>query len=303
MVSDSCLRHHHFFWRWIENYLFVTTHHSSVEHKLGKQCQVQVKRTKEEKKVVPKETWLTYKSKHGSTDKQQSPDTERASDMAHAIWGSNHEETLENTLHSLVFCSLYLHSQENTVFRQPNSSTSYNNNQKKGKPARKKASAKKCFCIVYTLFRFFVCSLKSPRINVDVIHRLNNIALPHFISDLHFCCCFPVLLCGTIFILLRQSACCWSVFLCFLVFSPQLALWLPFWPLHSLQWLNPRVTTRSMDETWWKTWVTRFMAVRAAANKSIVLDLRGKRKNFLYFFSKMQGIKMYQEMKKDVLCL
>lgn len=104
--------------------------------------------------------------------------------MALAIWGSNQEETLENTLHSLVFCSLYLHSQENTtkflhiLQQQPK--------KREKRQERKKAGAKKCFCTVYTLFRFFVCSLKSPRINVDVIHRRNNISLPHFYFRLLF---------------------------------------------------------------------------------------------------------------------
>lgn len=46
MVNDSCLRGHHSFLRIEGDAPFVTANHSSLEHKQGKLCQVQVERTK-----------------------------------------------------------------------------------------------------------------------------------------------------------------------------------------------------------------------------------------------------------------
>lgn len=79
MVNDSCLRgHHSFFWRMEGDTPFVTANHCSLEHKQGKQCQVQTERTKYPggRKIAPKETWLTYENNYSYTDKQQSPDAE-----------------------------------------------------------------------------------------------------------------------------------------------------------------------------------------------------------------------------------
>lgn len=61
MVNDSCLRGHHSFLRMEEDTPFVIANHSSLEHKQGKQCQVQVERTKnlEGRKKM-------HQKKHGS---------------------------------------------------------------------------------------------------------------------------------------------------------------------------------------------------------------------------------------------
>lgn len=112
MVNDSCLRgHHSFFLRMEGDIPFVTANHPSLEHKQGKQCQVQTERTKYPggRKIAPKETWLTYENNYSYTDKQQSPDAERnTSDSNWLLPSENRTRRKHYSTHSaLLFSALF----------------------------------------------------------------------------------------------------------------------------------------------------------------------------------------------------
>lgn len=95
---------------------------------------------------------------------------------------------------------------------------------------------------------------------------------------------------------------------CVFVFFSGLIVWLHFWPLHSLQRESPGLAARSMDMSWWKTWVTRFMAIRAADENGKARGGFEKKKNEcffpLFFFISFQrgdrrwGIQICQEAER-----
>lgn len=252
MANDSCLRGHHSFLRMEGDTSFVMANHYSLEHKQGEQCQVQVERTKYpggRKKTALKETWLTYENNYSWTDKQQNPDAERNTGDSNWLLPCENRTRRKHcsTLRSLVFCSLCQRSQENTVFLLPNSCTSHETFCQQTLSPRKDAFLSS----VHTV-PVFVCSVNSPQ--KDVLHvfyfRTRFLLLLLRVStrlqlDLMETVISPV---------------CVSARLCYSL------AWLCdySWPLHSLQRESPGLTTRSMDMSWWKTWVTRFMAIRAA---------------------------------------
>lgn len=141
-----------------------------------------------------------------------------------------------------------------------------------------------------------VCSVNSQLKDVHVIHRRIDIILPCFISGFCFCCCFWMLL-HVSGVILRRQWCFLCVCLCCLLAW----LWLSVWPVNSPQRPSPGLTTRSMDMSWWKTWVTRFMVIRAADENGKARAGLKKNEPFslLYFCSKRRQEMRNTDMSGD----
>lgn len=109
MVNDSCLRGHHSFLRMEGDTPFVTANHYSLEHKQGKQCQVQVERTK-----YPGGRKKLHQKKHGShmkttTAELTSSRTQMQRGTPVMVTGSCHlriEPGGDITVHTLLSCFL-----------------------------------------------------------------------------------------------------------------------------------------------------------------------------------------------------
>ena len=157
-----------------------------------------------------------------------------------------------------------------------------------------------CFCQVYTLFWFLSVQSIHLQKDVHVIHRSADILLPCFIPGLCFCFGFRALVDVLSLKLWRQwYRLCGCVCVCY---SPS-RLCVSFWPVRSLQQPSPGRATRSTDTSWWKTWVTRFMAIRAADENG---KARGRLEKkwtppcfFLFLFKQEAGDEEYRYVRRQ----
>lgn len=210
----------------------------------------------EAEKIAPKETWFTYENNYSWADKQQNPDAERNTSDGNWLLPSENQTRRKHysTHFVLLFSALFANIHKKTCF------SSYQIPVCLKTLCQWKTSPRKDVFLssVHTV-PVSVCTLNSPLKDVHVIHASTDILLPCFISAFCFCSCFCMLVHVSSLILWRQWYC-----LCVFVLFSSLVVWLSVWPLHSLQRPFPGLSTRSMDISWWKTWVTRFMAIRAA---------------------------------------
>lgn len=183
IVNDSCLRGHHSFLRMEGDTPFVTANHSTLEHKQGKQCQVQVERTKN-----PEGRKKMHQKKHGSHMKTTTAELisssaqmqrGKASDGNWLLPSENRTTRKHYSAHSaLLFSALFTGIHKKTQF----SSYQTRHVLQNILPVKNQSPCKDVFSLssVHSV-PVFVCS-HSPQKDVHVIHRHVDFLLPCFIS-------------------------------------------------------------------------------------------------------------------------
>lgn len=249
--------------------------------------------SRRQKKIAPKETWFTCENNYSWADKEQNPNAERnTSDSNWLLPSENRTRRKHYSTHfALLFSTLFANIHKKTRFSSYQIPACLKTFCQWKTSLCKVVFLSSIQCSGFCLFSQFTskrCTCNSQKYR-------------HFTAMFSFSILFLLLL-----LYVKYTSLVWSygdsdtacVCLCCLLAW----LWLSVWPLHSLQRPSPGLTTRSMDMSWWKTWVTRFMAIRAAdENGKARAGLKKMNPSlfFLNFYSKSRQKMRNTDMSGD----